>query len=179
MSLQHTILGFLSWRPLTGYDLKKLFAETEFIPWSGNNNQIYKSLIALSEQGLVDAEVEQPETGPSRKVYTITESGKTALKTWLLSTPEMPEYRNTFHVQLAWTEGLESRHLKELLQEYLKEISMRILVLKEMKERKVVYPGRSERERLIWDRIMARHISIFEHEKEWAETLAADLADHQ
>jgi len=44
MSLKHTILGFLSWKPLTRYELKKHFTKTDFIPWLGNNNQIFESL---------------------------------------------------------------------------------------------------------------------------------------
>ena len=57
MSLTHTILGFLSWKPFTGYELKKLFSETDFIYWSGNNNQIYTTLVKLHKEGLVFEEV--------------------------------------------------------------------------------------------------------------------------
>jgi hypothetical protein len=42
MSIKHAILGFLSWQPSTGYELKKLFAESDTLSWSGNNNQRWK-----------------------------------------------------------------------------------------------------------------------------------------
>ena len=43
MSIHHAILGLLSWKPHTGYDLKKVFEDSAFMHWSGNNNQIYRA----------------------------------------------------------------------------------------------------------------------------------------
>ncbi|RPI32756.1 MAG: DUF4180 domain-containing protein, partial [Chloroflexota bacterium] len=42
MDIKFAILGYLSWRPFSGYDLKKLFADSAAFYWSGNNNQIYR-----------------------------------------------------------------------------------------------------------------------------------------
>ena len=40
MAIRYAILGLLSWRPFTGYDLKKMIGDSVFLYWSGNNNQI-------------------------------------------------------------------------------------------------------------------------------------------
>src|SRR5512143_1224114 len=101
MSIKYAILGFLSWRPLSGYDLKKLFEESVAFHWTGNNNQIYKALVELHNQGLVDVRVEQQADYPPRKVYSITGEGQAALRAWVLSAPELPQVRNSFLVQLA------------------------------------------------------------------------------
>ena len=79
MSIRHAILGFLSWKPFTGYELKKLFADALSFHWSGNNNQIYGSLVELHKVGAVSVEVEQQEKLPARKVYTITDEGRAEL----------------------------------------------------------------------------------------------------
>ena len=44
MTLEYAILGLLSWKPFSGYDLKKIFSDSPIYYWSGNNNQIYRTL---------------------------------------------------------------------------------------------------------------------------------------
>ena len=47
MTINYTILGLLESGDRSGYDLKKVMQELDFLPWSGNNNQIYKALVYL------------------------------------------------------------------------------------------------------------------------------------
>ena len=54
MSIEYAILGLLSWKPFSGYDLKKIIAESEVYYWSGNNNQIYNSLVAAAQGWIGD-----------------------------------------------------------------------------------------------------------------------------
>ena len=51
MDIQNALLSMLSVKPMTGYDLKKAMQESAYMHWSGNNNQIYKALLALQEEG--------------------------------------------------------------------------------------------------------------------------------
>jgi DNA-binding PadR family transcriptional regulator len=53
MSIEYAILGILSWRPLSGYDLKKMIEGSAALYLSGNNNEIYRTLVSLHDQGLV------------------------------------------------------------------------------------------------------------------------------
>ncbi len=80
MAIKYAILGLLSWKPLSGYDLKKIMVDSAAFYWSGNNNQIYKTLVQLHEEGLVEIEVRQQENYPPRKEYTITDQGAAALR---------------------------------------------------------------------------------------------------
>ena len=121
MSLEHAILGLLSWRSLSGYDLKKVFERSPALYWSGNNNQIYRTLINLHNAGLVTMEVINQESGPSRKIYTITDQGVSELKKWVLSTPELPQLRHVFLIQLSWADQLSSEELDALLARYEEE----------------------------------------------------------
>ncbi|MBA3075528.1 MAG: PadR family transcriptional regulator, partial [Anaerolineae bacterium] len=72
MDLQSTILGLLSWKPFSGYDLKGIISESDLFYWSGNNNQIYKILLELQQAGLVTFEVHEQESLPAKKIYSVT-----------------------------------------------------------------------------------------------------------
>jgi DNA-binding PadR family transcriptional regulator len=55
MLINNAILGLLSYRPMTGYEIKKIIQDSSYMHWSGNNNQIYKALLELAEDGFVTA----------------------------------------------------------------------------------------------------------------------------
>jgi DNA-binding PadR family transcriptional regulator len=47
MSLEHGILGYLSMKPLAGYDIKKLFNMSAAFFWPADQAQIYRTLKKL------------------------------------------------------------------------------------------------------------------------------------
>ncbi len=94
MSLEHAILGFLNYKPLSGYDLKKIFDTSVQHFWSADQSQIYRTLTRLTERGLADMEVVEQSDRPDRKVYHITEAGRAELHQWLL-TPTRPHVPHT------------------------------------------------------------------------------------
>ena len=175
MTIKYAILGFLSWRPLTGYDLKKMFLDATFIYWSGNNNQIYRTLVQLHKEGLVTSEVEHQERGPSRKIYTITEKGSAELRRWVLSAPEVPQLRNSFLIQLAWADQLEPEELDTLLENYEHEVQMQALMYQEQKRRNLINPARTERESYLWGMISDNWIMFYETELAWVQKLRDGL----
>lgn len=175
MDIKYAILGMLSWRPLTGYDLKKLFADSEILYWSGNNNQIYTTLVQLRKVGLVTQEVEQPETGPARKVYSLTEAGRAALREQARSVPELPQVRSPFLIQLAWSDVLAPDELDELLAHYAEELRVKLLMLEEHAQRGGVVPDRTPREALLWRAIRDRWAAVFANELAWVRGLREEL----
>jgi DNA-binding PadR family transcriptional regulator len=188
MSIEFAILGLLSWRPLTGYDIKKMFAGSAAFYWSGNNNQIYTTLVKLHENGLVSREVEVQESSPARKIYSITSKGQKELKTWLLSEPEPPQLKNTFLVQLAWADQLSPDELNRLLEKYEAEIQVQVSMLQTQKGQKnvslsgkvreaYINPGlaRTPREAVLWGMIQENWISFYENELKWIRKLRKQL----
>jgi PadR family transcriptional regulator, regulatory protein AphA len=177
MSISFAILGFLSWKPFSGYELKKIFADALSFHWSGNNNQIYGSLIELHRSGAVSIEVRQQEKHPAKKLYTITEQGRARLKTWLLSEPELPLLRSLAHIQLAWAESLSGAELDGLLAAYERQLSDQAIMCRETIRRGSPVPGRSEREKLIWASIDENRAAFYERELAWARGLRARLQE--
>ena len=85
MSLDHAILGFLNYRPFSGYDLKKMFDSSVRHFWYADQSQIYRTLTRLQEQGWVVMDVVEQVMRPDRKVYSITSTGQDELRAWLLA----------------------------------------------------------------------------------------------
>src|SRR5512136_1521468 len=184
MSIEYAILGLLNLRPLTGYDIKKMFAGSAVIYWSGNNNQIYTTVVKLHENELVTLEVELRADSPSRKIYSITTKGQAELKKWLLSEPEPPQLKNSFLVQLAWADQLSPDELDALLGKYEAEMQMQLSMLQVQAKHKNISPSgtpreayinvdlaRTPREAVIWNMIQSNWISFYENELNWVRAL--------
>lgn len=177
MSIKYAILGFLSWSPLTGYELKKLFVDSATMHWSGNNNQIYKALVELHQDEWVTLEVQHQDDHPSRKIYTITEKGRSELRQWVLSTPEPSQIKNTFLVQLAWADQLNTDELDALLAQYEEEVSVQLAMAQEQKRRSRNSPQRTERETYLWQMIAENQIGFYESDLNWVRKLRRELKE--
>ncbi|WP_144937519.1 DUF4180 domain-containing protein [Paenibacillus sp. 32O-W] len=179
MSIQMAILGILSWKSSTGYELKKIFEDSSFMYWSGNNNQIYKALLNLENEDLVTSEVVHQDNSPSKKIYTITEEGLKELKNWLVSSPEAPEIKKTFLVQLAWSDMLSNQELSDVLSKYENEIKLQLAMQKEKYRRALHSPNRSTRESLIWEMISENIISTYNNELNWVRETRKKLFENE
>lgn len=177
MDLRATILGFLSWKPLSGYDLKKILSESDIFYWSGNNNQVYKSLLELQQDGLVSYQVHQQESLPAKKIYTLTEIGLTELQHSLLEMPEVPELHKNFLIQLAWCELLSDEQLIELLERYESEVETRLKLYQGQAEAIGAWPKRSKREVYLWRRIHQNLLDAFQTELAWTRQTMLDLRE--
>lgn len=83
MSLKYTLLAFLNYGPMTGYELKKHMDNSTQFFWYAALSQIYPALKAMENEGLVESEVEPQEGRPDKKIYAIAKAGRTALLDWL------------------------------------------------------------------------------------------------
>jgi PadR family transcriptional regulator, regulatory protein AphA len=182
VSIEYAILGFLSWKPFTGYELKKIFADALSFHWSGNNNQIYGSLVELHKGGAVSIELQQQEKHPTKKLYTITDKGREELRAWLLTEPELPAFRSLAHIQLAWAECLTDEELDGLLAAYERQLSDQAVMCRESMRRasaagEDAAPRRSSRERLIWRSIDENQVAFYENELAWTRNLRLRLTE--
>ncbi|MGO4457467.1 PadR family transcriptional regulator [Streptomyces sp. M-16] len=83
MSLRHALLGLLSERPASGYDLLKRFETSLANVWPATQSQMYTELSKLAADGLIAVSAEGPR---GRKEYTLTDEGLTELRHWLTET---------------------------------------------------------------------------------------------
>ena len=176
MELKDVILGFLGRKRLTGYELKSLFSTLDFLPWSGNNNQIYTSLIELERKGLVEKRTIQQEKLPAQKRYHITEAGRARLKQALLQPSEAPAIRNDFLLRLAWAECLSAGEITGIIDEYQVRVETELSMCQEKMRREREAEYRSEREAYMWGMLQRNREMALQAELRWLAQLRHGLA---
>lgn len=175
MSFDNAILGFLHDAPRSGYDLKKAFAESDLLYWSGNNNQVYTALLRLEKAGLVRSEIHVSESGPMRKEYSVTEAGRTALEDWVATRPELPQVRSPFLIQLTWGDELSPELLDTLLLRYERELRGYVALIHEKGRRQAERGEGSSRQQVLRRAIADRWVDIYQDEMEWVHNLRREL----
>jgi len=101
LSLEHAILGFLSSRPRSGYDLKtRCFDDEVKAFWNADQAQIYRTLERLKGARLVNATRRRQSGKPDRKVYEITPAGREAFAQWATTASPLPPARDAFLLQV-------------------------------------------------------------------------------
>lgn len=85
MAIEQTLLGLLASNPRHGYELTK-----EFTPDTTlgdivhlESGMLYAHLKKLQKEGWVASRVEAQESRPPRRVFSITDEGRTELQRWL------------------------------------------------------------------------------------------------
>lgn len=167
MSIKYVILGYLSWQPMSGYDVKKIIADSETLPWSASNNQIYQALVRLHKDGWVTKTIEDQVGSPNRHIYTITDEGVAALKAWVSSDPEPPLTKRPFLDQLMWADCLAADDLDELLDAYRHAVGEKLFFLRVQAAEKPNMPERTPREIFLWEMIHKNWIMHYEAELNW------------
>jgi DNA-binding PadR family transcriptional regulator len=81
--LERALLGLLHANPMSGYEVRKLFATTPLEVWSDSPGSIYPALRRLERGGLVTGRQEKAETRRPRRVFELTDAGRKALRNWL------------------------------------------------------------------------------------------------
>jgi DNA-binding PadR family transcriptional regulator len=94
------VLGLLSIRPMSGYDLKQVIESSTRNFWNESYGQIYPVLRELTASGLTVREDERKETGRARHVYSLTTQGQEELHRWLTSPVERQQVRNELLLKL-------------------------------------------------------------------------------
>ncbi len=80
--VEYVILGALSLRAMTGYEIKQLVDGATRFFWAASYGQIYPELRRLEAADLVESEAD-PQGGRKRNRYRLTEAGRSRLHDWL------------------------------------------------------------------------------------------------
>lgn len=172
MSVNYAILGLLSKKSMSGYDLKKVMQDSLYMYWSGNNNQIYKALLQLCSDDYLTSETHHQEGAPSKKIYSITDKGRQALNEWVCSTePEVPEFKKPFLVQLACAGQLKAEETEALIIQYQQELNTRLIMQKEKQRRRKAATTQSQLEGFVEEMINVNIITFYQCELEWTQKL--------
>lgn len=177
MALRYALLGFLSLRPLSGYDLKRLFDTSVQHFWTADQAQIYRTLAHLAEEGLVEVRVIEQDKRPDRKEHRLTGAGLTELDAWLRSPLESVPVREPFLLRLFFAGRLPQAEVSALLSARKAEAEELLGVLEGLlAEVSVRLSGRTP------DQSQRLQVATLDHgirhvrtELEWLESLGAQI----
>jgi PadR family transcriptional regulator AphA len=78
-----SLLGLLSVKPQSGYELKKFIERSIGNFWNESFGQIYPTLKRMAAEGLAEVSEGEGSGGRERKVYSLTAAGRERLRDWL------------------------------------------------------------------------------------------------
>ncbi|MCF3131233.1 MULTISPECIES: PadR family transcriptional regulator [Streptomyces] len=114
MSLRHALLGLLTERPASGYDLLKRFETSLANVWPATQSQIYTELTKLAGTGLITVAAEGPR---GRKEYALTDDGLAELRHWLTETKPQRNTRSDVLLRVFFLGVLKPEEAHEYLAE--------------------------------------------------------------
>lgn len=82
-TLELTLLGLAAQEPRSGYDFKELFEATALRQFSASPGSIYPALKRLEARGSLVSELVDTPGDRSRRVYSVSDGGRKALRHWL------------------------------------------------------------------------------------------------
>jgi DNA-binding PadR family transcriptional regulator len=136
MSLGNALLGLLNHRPMTGYDLKKIFDDPLGFFWVAQMSQIYRELNKLEEKGFVKSEIVPQEKRPDRKVYQLTKEGRETFLNWLNKFPDQLSQasRSRFLMRIFFSSQIRLDELAFEIRRYKKEKEEQLRYLNEVEQ---------------------------------------------
>jgi PadR family transcriptional regulator AphA len=124
MNLRHFILGLLTRQPMSGYDIKGYLESLDWLISSPSFGSVYPALHDLLEDGLVTVEVIHSQDRPARKVYTITEAGRGALRAGVSEPLDSDASLREFVMRLMMADSLSRRGLIACLQQRRSQVAL-------------------------------------------------------
>jgi DNA-binding PadR family transcriptional regulator len=100
MALAYAILVALEDQACSGYDLAKQFDRTVGFFWKATFQQIYRELTKLEAQEWIAAEVVAQSHRPDKKLFKITDLGRSQLGQWLAQPCEPASLREELLVKV-------------------------------------------------------------------------------
>lgn len=119
MQGRDVILGLLSEREHTGYEIKTLIENRLKYFFDGTIGMIYPTLKKLEKEGKVEKKVVLQEGKPNKNVYTITDSGREEFEAYLQSEVAPESIKSDFLMRLNFGKSLAPERVRELVEEEL------------------------------------------------------------
>lgn len=179
MSLRHSVLGILSIRPMSGYELKKVIDSSVGHFWSADQSQVYRTLSALVEDGLASRRTVVQEERPNLHLHSVTDSGLAELDTWLASPLRAQPSREPFLARLFFADRLPIERVRELLDARRKEINEDLAALEAISaatNAAELPEDISELARVLRTATLANGIAHARTELDWLDTTDQSLA---
>ena len=131
----YVVLGMIGLRgPATPYDLKRGIGHSVGYFWPFPHAQLYAEPERLERMGLLAVQPE--DSGRRRKVYTLTDAGRRALREWLASPTNVHfQMRDVAELKLFFSELGDPADVPRLAREQVAQHEQRIHEYEQMQDR--------------------------------------------
>jgi DNA-binding PadR family transcriptional regulator len=144
LSLRYALLALLLDGKATGYDLSKRFDMSVANFWYALPQQLYTELGAMERDGLVDGEVVVQTSRPNKRVFSLNERGRDALKAWF-DVPVRPKpFKDELLVKIYAADLAEPGQVVAMLEQSIAVHHEKLAMFLRLQE--LILRGRSENE---------------------------------
>jgi DNA-binding PadR family transcriptional regulator len=170
------LLGVLSTREMSGYDIKRHFDRAVHFVWNASDSQIYRELRALERDELITSRVIQQESKPNKRLYRLTDAGTAELDAWLVSPVATPYSKEPFLLRLFFMARVSDEDARKLLEARLREVESLLDVAAERLSTYSDLSRSAHPERLWWQtRLIEGMRRTQSAESAWLRELIRDL----
>ena len=173
VSLRDAVLAALLEGESSGYDLAKGFDASVANFWMATPQQLYRELERLAEQGLIQARVVQQERRPNKRMYSLTESGREAIRQFTARSPRPSVIRDELLVKVQAADAGDAEAVRAFIVERMQWGAAKLERYERLQAR--LLDGRSEQEYLAHaERVgpyltLLRGISFEQENLRWGE----------
>ncbi|MGW3355175.1 PadR family transcriptional regulator [Streptomyces bungoensis] len=118
MSLRYAVLAALLEGEASGYELSKLFDVGLANFWPATPQQLYRELERLAQDGLVEARTVPQERRPTKRMFTLTDTGRAQLRAFAAEPPRRPTaVRDELLIKVQAMDGGDPEDTRALIEE--------------------------------------------------------------
>lgn len=129
--IKYVILGFLTYKELTGYDIKQIMLQSTSNFMNASFGSIYPALDKLERDGFINSS-KAVENGKYKKVYSINESGRKAFDKWLEEPIDFMKSYEDILAKIFFYGRLPKEKASELIEQLIESINGKIEGLKKL-----------------------------------------------
>ncbi|MFJ7244681.1 PadR family transcriptional regulator [Kitasatospora sp. NPDC098652] len=179
MALRNAIMSTLLEGEASGYDLTKAFDASAANFWMATPQQLYRELDRMKAEGLVSARVVEQERRPNKRLFSLTEAGRAALRAFTATPPRPSAIRDELLVQVQAVDAGDPEAVRAALLERLVWAQAKVARYERLRAR--LLDGRFEDEYLATAERIGPYLTLmrglsFERENQrWCEQALAVL----
>ncbi|MEV5573387.1 PadR family transcriptional regulator [Spirillospora sp. NPDC052269] len=180
MSLRNAVLAALLDGEASGYDLAKNFDAGVANFWMATPQQLYRELERMSGEGLIEARIVQQERRPNKRLFSLTDAGRRALREFTAAPPRPGAIRDELMVKVQAVDDGDVEAVMEAVRERMAWAEAKVARFERLRAR--MLDGRTEDEHLAEAERVGPYLTLMrglEFEREnlrWGERALAVLA---
>ncbi len=141
MSLKFALLGLIALKPCSGYDIKRTVDSSVHFIWNVTGPQIYTTLRAMREEGLISAR-HVPQLGkPDKQIHTITAAGRSLLEQLANERIGASVTRDEVLLRIFFGNFADPAAVLEELEQYVARIRAERKFMEATEARVIAHPG--------------------------------------